>query len=317
MPLSRPRRWLDGRFANVDGIPFRLPVGTKGSPALVAAYDIDLAGARDMLPGQELHPCRIGSRGVLVVAVVNYLDTVIGRYVEFCTGILCTRGRRSAPPLLPLALGRVFGTGAYIYDLPVSTEVSVKGGLGVWGMPKRQANLDFVVGRRTVSSQYDLDGELVLRIDVPRPPVALVPLRLSAVSYGEFRGMLTKSHVSLSGRAGVTLRGGSRARLLLGNSPRTAPLKRLDIAAEPLFTAYLPAMRGVLDDHVETWFLTTETAAGPPPEIGLRDVVDLGLSQEWLAPPDRERSDRMLLELRPPGAGAQSMTSNRTERRSR
>ena len=167
MPYPRRVRWLDGKYANVDGIPFEMPVGTSDAPALFAAFSIDPRRAQEMLPGQELHPCRIGRRGLLVIAVVNYLHTTIGPYVEFCIGILCTRGPSAAPPILPLLLQPLFGTGVCIDDLPVSSEISVKGGVGIWGMAKRRANLDFIVGERSVSSQYDLDGELVMRIDVP------------------------------------------------------------------------------------------------------------------------------------------------------
>ena len=154
-------RWLEGRYANVDGIPFTMPVGTRTSPALFAGFTIDPEAAEAILPGQELHPCRIWNRGVLVFAVVNYLDTTIGSYVEFCIGVLCTRGLRPAPRLLRWPPSRCTGTGIYIYDLPVSTEISVKGGRGIWGMGKRRANLDFVIGDDTVSSQYDLDGHTV------------------------------------------------------------------------------------------------------------------------------------------------------------
>ncbi|GAA3442846.1 acetoacetate decarboxylase family protein [Planomonospora venezuelensis] len=283
-------------FANVDGIPFRMPVGTRGSPALLAAYAVDPDGARAVLP-RELHPYRTGGSGLLLIAVVDYRDTTIGTYVEFCIGILCTRGGRPAPPLLPLLLGSAFGTGVYIYDLPVSTEISVKGGRGIWGMPKRRANLDFVVGETTVSSQYDLDGRLVMRVDVPRPAWTGLPLRFNGVGYGCFRGMLAKSRISLRGRMGVTPGGGPRSRLLVGDHERVAWMKRLDIAERPLVTAFVPAMRGVLDDHVETWFLTSDTPPAPP-EDGLESVTGLGLGQDRLPPPDRASSDRL---LRAPG----------------
>jgi hypothetical protein len=286
-----------GSRANVDGIPFELPVGTHDSPALFAAFPIHADRARRVLPGRELHPCRVGSRGVLIVAVVNYLHTSIGRYVEFCIGILCTRGSSQAPPLLPLALQRVFGTGVYIYDLPVSTEISVKGGLGIWGMPKRQANLDFLIGDRTVSSQYDLDGQLVMRIDIPRSEPRF-PLVMKGVGYGDFRGMLTKSYIYLRGRMGLTLMSDSNVSLLLGDHPRIDPIRSLAIDPRPIFTGFVPAMEGVLDDHIETWFQLSDMPPGPPP-VGLRDVVDLELRQDWLAPPDREHSDRLLREMSP------------------
>jgi hypothetical protein len=275
-----------------------MPVRSQNSPALTAAFSIDAERARRILPGQELHPCRLWNRGVLVIAVVNYLDTAIGKYVEFCIGILCTRGPRAAPPLLPLLLRGAYGTGVYIYDLPVSTEISVKGGLGIWGMAKRRANLDFVIGEETVSSQYDLDGQLVMRIDIPRPRRVALPARLNGVGYGSFRGMLTKSCVYLRGRMGVSLGRSNAARLLVGDHARMEPIGALDIDPDPLFSAFLPASGGVLDDHVETWFLTHDAMPAAPYE-GLEQVIGLGLSEEWASAPDRNYSDRLMGELSP------------------
>ncbi|MEV1173563.1 acetoacetate decarboxylase family protein [Nonomuraea sp. NPDC049784] len=286
--VARCRRTA-GRFANVDGIPFRMPVGTPGSPALFAAYPIDPRGAREVLP-EELRPYRIRGEGALLVAVVNYQDTPIGDYVELCAGILCTRSDR---PLL----GSVFGTGVYICDMPVSTEISVKGGRGVWGMPKLRASLDFVAGESTVSSQYDLDGRMVMRVDVQRPARAWLPLRFTGTGYASFRGMLVKSSVTLRGRMGVTRGGGPDSRLLIGDHERAEWLKRLDVRDRPFLTAFVPALRGVLDDHVESWFLTSASPP-PPPGDGLESVVGLGLGRDWLPPPDRAGSDRLLAPSR-------------------
>ncbi len=295
-PASRVR-WLATRYSDVDGIPFAMPVGARKSPALFAAFTIDADAASAILPGQELHPCRILRRGLLVVTVVDYLDTPIGRYIETCIGLMVTRGRSPALPLLPMVLQPLFGTGVYIYDLPVSTEISVKGGLGIFGMPKRQANLDFLVGKETVSTQYDLDGKLVLRLDLPRPSRAWLPMRIRGAGYGTFRGLLTKSYIDMRGRVAMSL-SGEGVRLLLGDHPRMDPIKKLDINPAPLMWGFMPEVDGVLDDHVETWYLTSDTPPGPPP-VGMRDVVNLGLGEAWLDPPDRVRSDRMMKELTP------------------
>ncbi|MFI7131861.1 acetoacetate decarboxylase family protein [Nonomuraea sp. NPDC050153] len=297
MTFIAGRRRVAGRFADVDGIPFRMPVGTLGSPALIAAYPIDPRGAREALP-EELSPYRVRGEGVLVIAVVDYQDTPIGTYVEFVTGILCTPGGRPAPPLLPLLFSSLFGTGVYIADMPVSTEISVKGGLGIWGLPKRRASLDFVTGESTISSQYDLDGQLVMRVDVPRPPRAWLPMRYTATGYASFRGMLWKSSVALRGRMGLTWGGGPQDRLLIGEHERAAWLRRLDIRDRPILTAYLPSVSGVLDDHVESWFLTSATPP-PPSRDGLESVVGLGLGQDRLPPPNRAATDRLLSPSRP------------------
>jgi hypothetical protein len=284
-PVPHRQRRLAGRHALVDGIPFVLPVDSTDTPALMAAFPVDRRAAARLLPGGELHPLTIpGGRGLLVVTVVNYARTDIGRYIEFSVAIACTHGSRPAPPLLPGLLRGSFGTGQYVVDLPVSSEISVKGGKGIWGMPKHRASLDFQVSDRAVSSQYEDAGRLGMLIEVERPPETRLPLRVAAVNYCAFRGMLMKSSIYFDGAADIALGRRARARLVLGDAPGAAALHGLGIAEQPLFTCFLPSTRGILDDHFECWFLTAEEAGrtfGEP----LQSVVGLGLSEEWPAPP--------------------------------
>ena len=272
-----------GRHALVDGIPFALPVNSDRTPVLMAAFPVNPLRAAELLPGEELHPVRLFGRGLLLLSVVNYQATDIGSYVEYSIALGVTHGPKPAPDLIPLILRDRYGFGQYVYDMPVSTEVSVKGGKGIWGMPKHQANLDFHVTDDRVSSQYDLDGMLAVRIEIDRPKRALLPVEMSAASYAQFRGLLIKSYMHVKGRAGVSPFS-RRARLHIGDHPRVQPLKRLEISPRPLFTAFFPSGTGVLDDHFEGWFLTYSE---PPTEVpeGLESVADLGLSQTWLEPP--------------------------------
>jgi hypothetical protein len=286
MRIPRRIRRYTGRHALVDGIPFLLPVGSEDTPALMAVFTIDARRAAELLPGDEVHPFRIwGDRGLLVITVVNYEITNIGRYVEFSIAVACTHGERPGPVLLPGVLQKRYGTGQYVFDLPVSSEISVKGGKGIWGMPKHQANLDFVIGPKTVSSQYDLDGQLAMRIEVDRPRFTGFRLVTAAVNYCAFRGMLMKSYIYFRGRGGVTMPFTRSARLIIGDHPRLAPLKTLGINGRALVSGFLPSTAGVLDDHIESWFLSY---AEPPTKVpeGLESVVGLGLSQDWLAPPN-------------------------------
>ncbi len=275
-----------GRHALVDGIRFELPVNSEDTPSLMAIFPIDARRAAELIPGDEVHPLRLwGDRGALVVTVVNYEVTDIGRYVEFSIAIACTHGERPAPRLVPALLTGHYGTGQYVLDLPVSTEISVKGGKGIWGMPKHQANLDFVISKRTVSSQYDLDGQLAIRIEIDRPRFAGLPVAAAAANYCAFRGMLMKSYIHFRGKGGFNLPFTRSGRLIIGDHPRVAPLKELDIAERPLATAWFPRTAGVLDDHFECWFLHYDQPPTDVPE-GLESVVGLGQSQEWLPPPD-------------------------------
>jgi hypothetical protein len=285
MSIPRRQRRLAGRHALVDGIPFTMPVNSEHSPAFMVGFSIDGDRAAELLPGGEVHPLRLpGGRGVLMVTVIDYRSTDIGRYIEYSIAIACTHGSRPAPPLLPAVLQKPFGTGQFVLDLPVSTEVSVKGGKGIWGMPKHQANLDLVVTDDEVSAQYDLDGLLAMRVEIDRPRRFSLPIGLGAVNYCAFRGLLMKSYIYFDAKVYFAVGRRAGARLYLGDHPRMDPLRTLDISGRPLFCAFLDDSQGVLDDYFESWFLTYDR---PPEEIpaGLESVVDLGQSQEWLDPP--------------------------------
>ena len=285
-----------GSHALVDGIPFDLPVNSEQSPALMAAFPIDADKAAALLPGKELHPFRLwGNKGLLVITVIDYRVTDIGKYIEYSIAIACTHGHKPAPAIFNALFYKHYDAGQYVFDLPVSTDVSVKGGKGIWGMPKHKGNLDFIITDNTVSSQYDLDGQFVMRIEIDKPGKAGLkpPMHIGAANFCQFRGMLMKSNIYFRGKMRLNLFKKARARLILGDHPRIAPLKTLNVRPNPIFTAFFPATNGVLDDYFECWFLAFDRKPAQAPE-GFESVIHLGLAQEWLDPPDREGVDATL-----------------------
>ncbi len=284
-PVPKRQRQIAGKMALVDGISFEMPINSQDTPALMAGFACDGDAVARLLPGNEVHPFRLrGGKGVVMVTVVNYVVTDIGKYVEYSLAVACTHGKKPAPALLPAVFMKRYGTGQFVVDLPVSSEVSVKGGKGIWGMPKHQGNLDFKITDTHVSSQYEVDGHLGAYVEIERPRPTRLPLRTAAVNYCAFRGMLMKSSIYFEGKADVALGKKAKARLVLGDAPQVKPLKELGIESEPLFTAFLADSHGVLDDHFEAWFLTSDD-----PSVGggepLTSVVGLTTSEEWLEPP--------------------------------
>lgn len=286
MGIPKRLRQLCGTHAVVDGIHFEMPIDTQSSRAFMAGFPINLERAAALLPGKEMHPLRIWRHGLLLITVVDYRKTDIGKYIEFSLAIACTRGLKPAPRLLPLLMRRTYGMGQYVLDLPVSTEVSVKGGKGIWGMPKHRTSLDFDDDGKTVTSQYDLAGRLAVRLDIARPKGWAVPLSVGAVNYCVFRGQLVRSYVYFAGKPLWALGGGAKATLTVGDQPRVAWLKTLAAGPKPLFTVYYPDFGGVLDDYFESWFLSEN---GIPKNTGedFNSVINLGQSQEWPPPPKR------------------------------
>jgi hypothetical protein len=265
-----------------------MPVDSRNSSAMIGAFPINWEKARALIPPGDVHPFRLWNRGLLVVTVIDYRDTDIGTYIEYSLAIACTKGAAPAPRLLPGVLMGFFGTGQYVFDLPVSTEISVKGGKGIWGMPKHQSNLDFVSGTSWVSSQYDLDGRMVSRFDVRLPKSYWLPLNMGAVNYCVFRGMMMRSLIYFRGKVGFHLMRPGSARLVLGDHPRADVIRGLEVDPNPIFAGYIPQVLGVLDDYFECWFVTPETEPTAPIGEGLATTYPLGYGREWLTPPQRD-----------------------------
>jgi len=273
-----------GRFAMVDGIPFQMPVSCQDSPVLMAAFPINAERARVLIPGNELFPIQLFGKGLLVVTVINYLATTIGKYIEFSIGIACTHQTQPVPLLLPRVLAGELELAQFVFDLPVSSEISVKGGKGIWGMPKHQATLSFEVAENKVRTQYEADGKLAMAVEIDKPANTLIPLSMTVSNYSAFRGMLFKAYLHFEGHAGAFLKKDGSVRMVIGNHPLVEPLKQLEIEPDPLLTAFIPAAHGVLDDHLECWFLSYDEPPAAAP-AGMESVVNLGLSEEWLSPP--------------------------------
>ena len=285
MAIPKRVKKYEGRYALVDNIPYKMPIYAKDSPALMAGFSCDYEKANALLPGNELHAFRLpNGRAVLLITVINYLDTSIGKYIEYSIAIACTHGLKPAPKFLPALLMKTYGTGQYILDLPVSSEVSVKGGKGIWGMPKHQANLDFVITDDMVSSQYEKDGQFAFRIEIDRPQSSSLKINVGTVNYCRYRNMLMASYIYFKSKVGINLFKKANARLYIGDHPNVSYLRELDINSDPFFTMFMPQANGILDDYFQCWFMTYDQPPDKMPE-GFESVFHLGLSEEWLQPP--------------------------------
>ncbi|QRR01482.1 acetoacetate decarboxylase family protein [Dyadobacter sandarakinus] len=286
--MKIPKRIRDytGKKSLVDGIPFTLPVEATKSPAIMAGFFCDYEKATELMPGNELHPFKyINGKALFIVTVIDYRVTTIGKYIEYSLAIACTKGARPGPKLLPAVFMKSYGTGQYVLDLPVSSEISVKGGKGIWGMPKHQASLDFKIEANQISSQYEKDGEFAFRIEIEKPQKIWLPVSLASVNYSHFRNMLVASYIYFKSKAGLQIGKSAVGSIYVGDHPRTRYLRDLKIESSPFFTMYLPEIHGVLDDHFDCWFVTYDSMPATMKSDGLDSIVNLKLNEEWLAPP--------------------------------
>src|SRR5687767_10098886 len=117
MSIPRRIRARTGRYSLVDGIPFQLPVQSRNSPALMAAFPINADAAQALITSDEIRALRWGKTGFLLVTVIDYRETNIGKYIEYSIGIACTHGTRRVPLPLAMIFSKRAGTGQYVIGL--------------------------------------------------------------------------------------------------------------------------------------------------------------------------------------------------------
>ena len=197
--------------------------------------------------------------GLLVVTVVNYEITDIGKYVEYSLAIACTFGPRPAPPLLPGLLRGHYGTGP-VRGRPAGQQRGLgqgrQGHLGHAQAPGQPRLHDHATTRCPASTTSTASSAAASRsTGRPRPRCRC---DVGAANYCVFRGMVMQSSIYFQGAADIAL--GSRARAAAATSAthrRSPPLRDLDIDPDPSSPRSCRRTRGVLDDHFECWFLTS------------------------------------------------------------
>jgi len=286
--MPTPQRILDytGRYSLVDGVPFVLPVKATNCPAFMAGFFCDYNKAKELMPGNELHPFKfINGKAVFMATIINYVDTTIGKYIEYSLALAVTRGKKPAPAMLPALFMQSYHTGQFILDLPVSSEISVKGGKGIWGMPKHKASLDFIDNGSMVSAQYEKDGQFAFRVEIERPKNCSIPINVGACNYSHFRNMLMASYIYFKAKAGIKFGAGAKGSLYIGDHPRTRFMRDLKISSKPFFTLFMPSANGILDDYFENWFITYDKKPERVTPEGFESVINLSTSEEWLPAP--------------------------------
>ncbi len=211
-----------------------LPILYFDASNAIALFDADLRGAHELLDGTDLEPAIVHDGKALVgLSFYDYRHTSVGAYHEVGTAIFARRrGDRGAlPALLELFVDpRRRHTGAWVVDLPVTTELARAAGRELWGYPKFVTAIDFTLHGRAVRGVVhdpsgveaicELVGTMGLGVPVPAPSLA---------TFTELGGALVRTHVDV--RAPATLRRPGDVQLRIGASTHAMAdhLRTLDL----------------------------------------------------------------------------------------
>ncbi len=219
---------------DVEGTTVIMPVQVRDGSAGTAVFEVDAAAAAALLPA-AFEPVEVSpGRSHLAIVVVDYRDNDLGAYLE--VGLMFF--------VRPAAGGP---DGTFITRLPVNQPFTCAAGQLIWGFPKTVEQIDLDYAADAATCTLTMDGELVLRIVLPRDAAAdatLPPTPMTA--YTVLDG---EPHATTFSQGGDGFSMAFDAvELELGSHDVAKELAGLDLAPLPAFTTWTEHLRATFEE---------------------------------------------------------------------
>lgn len=228
------------------GVKFLMPGFYRDSASFTAVFTASTKAVRALLPHPDMTPVELSpGRSVIAFTAFEYKDSDIGPYNEFGISFLIAFRKRQIPLFTALRQMRKRQLSAYVWQLPVTTELARRGGVDQYGYPKFLADIDFKKNDESISCTVAVDGTNLLTFEGKILPTE--------------RGEQSKSH-SYSILEGIPLvttvlmdyleQGQSRdkdaVKLEPGAHPIADDIRQLGLSETPVSYQYSPVFQSIL-----------------------------------------------------------------------
>jgi hypothetical protein len=218
----------------IAGQTVTMPVVVRDASAGTAMFDVDAAAAQALLPGDDFTVVESSpGRAQLALAVIDYRDNDLGDYHEVGVTLF----------VRPAGAAAGERDGTFITHLPVDQEFTCAAGRGIWGFPKTVERIDVTPGDGAIVTTLEMDGELVLRLQLPRGGTDEMPV-MEMVTYSYIDGVAHGTGFAQGGAGSQVLVGGEDVEIELGHHPLADQLRSLGLPDAPvLMTTWTEHMR--------------------------------------------------------------------------
>jgi hypothetical protein len=218
---------------DIAGTTVTMPVVVRDASAGTAVFEVDAVAASALLPA-AFEVVEVGhGRAHLAIVVVDYRDNDLGAYRE--VGLMFF--------VRPAGGG---SDGTFIVRLPVDQPFTCEAGQRIWGFPKTLEQIDLTYTDDAATCALSVEGELVLRIRLPREPAAdgeMPPTPMTAYTILDGQPHAT---TFTQGGTGFSM-GFDPIALELGTHPIAKELAGLGLSPAPAFTTWTERMQATFE----------------------------------------------------------------------
>jgi len=222
---------------DVAGRTVELPVQVRDASAGTALFEVDAAAAQALLPSDAFEVVEVGpGRAHFALVVIDYRDNDLGSYRE--VGLtLFVRPRSGGED------------GTFIVRLPVDQPFTCEAGRTIWGFPKTVEQIELVYESDHIVCALSMDGELVLRIRLPRGGSDELP-PMPMASYTIRDGVPCATTFSQGGSGGQMVFDSSGVELELGTHPVAKELASLGLPVPAFMSTWTEHFIATFEDAV-------------------------------------------------------------------
>jgi len=156
----------------VDGGSAMFPIFYRDARMFTIVLPANLLKLKSMLPDVRFCPAQVfPGVGAVTLTAFEYYDTDIKPYNEFSMGIFLNSPYYAPLPgynVLRQYFARMYSV--FIYHLPVTTEIALRGGIDFYNYPKFLAAIDFSETEKRITCDLSRDGERILTVSVEKAP---------------------------------------------------------------------------------------------------------------------------------------------------
>jgi hypothetical protein len=225
----------------------KLPCFYYDTTTMTAVYTASTKKVRPYLPLPEMHPVEmIPGRCLVAFTAFEYRDTDIDPYNEFSITVLITFRRRSIPGLTMMVSTLNRCMTAYVWHLPVTTEIARRGGVDHYGYPKFIADIAFERTPGKLTCTLTEGSETILTLTgntLPTRPEKRTRIR----TYSVKNGIPLATNIDVNPMEYAQSKKRNAATLEIGsNHAICRELHEIGLSARPILYQYIPLNEAIL-----------------------------------------------------------------------
>lgn len=235
----------------ITGGTCEVPILYRDVFAVAGVFTAPTLKLKELLPTSRLVPAEMyPGKGLLGFMAADYRDTTIGPYREFIIMVPVRYHPRFNPPLLPvLRMAASLSFEAFIWQLPLTSELGLRAGIDIWGFPKFPADIEIEEDGSKVSCRLSEGGKDILTLEVGKNAARMKTYFDYTIFSVKDRELLRTPVSGISGSLGRGFRPRG-ARLTLGEHDLSRRIREI-APGHSVMTLYIPKGKLILPQAEE------------------------------------------------------------------